>query len=113
MGLILTLRAAAEDMFFNPHNRDGFSVYFVRFEAANLYQHIPKQIAIYEIHNYPDPQSGGVTIRYVHTGRSTYLPVRPRIFETLPEARRIRPDVVRIADSCQSLSNQSVNVFIA
>ncbi|TDG50440.1 hypothetical protein AWZ03_003029 [Drosophila navojoa] len=52
-----------------------------------------RYIALNEIHNYPDPQSGGVTVRYLKTGRSTYLPVRPQILETLQEARRIRPAV--------------------
>ncbi|EDW16498.2 uncharacterized protein Dmoj_GI22200 [Drosophila mojavensis] len=75
MGLILTLRAAVDDRFSDKNDQDGFS------------------IAINEIHNYPDPQSGGVTVRYVKTGRSTYLPVRPRILETLQEARRMRPAV--------------------
>ncbi|EDV52964.2 uncharacterized protein LOC6554850 [Drosophila erecta] len=45
-------------------------------------------------HNgYPDPFSGGVAERVAETGFNTLLPVRAKIFETLPEARSMSPSV--------------------
>ncbi|KAH8310985.1 hypothetical protein KR044_003768, partial [Drosophila immigrans] len=70
MGLSLTLKADPSDNFYKIHKRDGFA---------------PE--------NYPDPQSGSVTIRFVSAGRITQLPVHPRIIETVPEARHMSPRV--------------------
>ncbi|EDW67731.2 sodium channel protein Nach [Drosophila virilis] len=65
MGLVLTLKSPKDDNFYKMHHLEG----------------------------YPDPQSGGVAVRYVQTGRRTHLPVRPKIFETVPEARHMSPAV--------------------
>ncbi|KAH8381337.1 hypothetical protein KR093_002829, partial [Drosophila rubida] len=68
MGLTLTLKDDKKDHFYKKHSRDGFA-------------------------NYPDPQSGGVTIRFISAGHTTQLPVHPRIIETVPQARHMSPSV--------------------
>ncbi|XP_022223565.2 acid-sensing ion channel 5 [Drosophila obscura] len=70
MGLVLTLKTMPSDHFYpvNPHM--GFRP-----------------------HSYPDPFSGGVAERMAKTGVNTLLPVRAKIFETVPEARRMSKSV--------------------
>ncbi|XP_034489016.1 pickpocket protein 28 [Drosophila innubila] len=65
MGLALTLKSTPNDSFYKLHQRDG----------------------------YPDPQSGGVSVRFVNFGENTHLPVHPKIFETVAEARQMSPTV--------------------
>ncbi|KAH8382357.1 hypothetical protein KR009_002996 [Drosophila setifemur] len=64
MGLVLTLKTPTDDNFYKINGHSGF---------------LP--------HSYPDPFSGGVAERVAETGYNTLLPVRAKIFETLPEAR--------------------------
>ncbi|XP_062123383.1 sodium channel protein Nach [Drosophila sulfurigaster albostrigata] len=76
MGLTLTLKSDRNDNYYKMHKLvEGFA------------------IIIYEPENYPDPQSGGVSLRFVSSGRITQLPVIPRIIETVPEARHMSPQV--------------------
>ncbi|XP_052855741.1 sodium channel protein Nach [Drosophila gunungcola] len=69
MGLVLTLKADPRDNFYKINGHNGFS------------------------HSFPDPYSGGVAERVVETGFNTLLPVRAKIFETLPEARSMSQSV--------------------
>ncbi|EDW99207.2 uncharacterized protein Dyak_GE10931 [Drosophila yakuba] len=65
MGLVLTLKTDPNDNFYKINGHNG----------------------------YPDPFSGGVAERVAETGFNTLLPVRAKIFETLPEARSMSPSV--------------------
>ncbi|XP_036675289.3 pickpocket protein 19 [Drosophila suzukii] len=65
MGLVLTLKSDPRDNFYKINGHNG----------------------------YPDPYSGGVAERVAETGFNTLLPVRAKIFETLPEARSMSPSV--------------------
>ncbi|XP_017039338.1 pickpocket protein 28 [Drosophila ficusphila] len=69
MGLVLTLKTDPSDNFYKINSHNGFP------------------------HSYPDPFSGGVAERVAETGFNTLLPVRAKIFETLPEARSMSPSV--------------------
>ncbi|XP_030370388.1 uncharacterized protein LOC115621009 [Scaptodrosophila lebanonensis] len=69
LGLVLTLKSAPSDNFFKLYSPDGF------------------------LHNYPDYFSGGVADRFAPLGHTTLLPIRPKIFETVPEARCMNPEV--------------------
>ncbi|XP_070137546.1 pickpocket protein 28 isoform X1 [Drosophila bipectinata] len=75
MGLVLTLKTQSDDNFYKINGHNGFL------------------ISIYEPHAYPDPFSGGVAERIAEVGFNTLLPVRAKIFETLPEARRMSQSV--------------------
>ncbi|KAH8242563.1 hypothetical protein KR032_000079 [Drosophila birchii] len=75
MGLVLTLRTQPSDNFYKINGHNGFL------------------ISIYEPHSYPDPFSGGVAERVAEAGVNTLLPVRAKIFETLPEARSMSKSV--------------------
>ncbi|BFF92034.1 pickpocket protein 28 [Drosophila madeirensis] len=75
MGLVLTLKTMPSDSFYQVNPQMGF------------------RISIYEPHSYPDPFSGGVAERVAKTGVNTLLPVRAKIFETVPEARRMSKSV--------------------
>ncbi|XP_065357886.1 sodium channel protein Nach [Calliphora vicina] len=73
LGLILLLSSPQKDSFYKMFTLDGFIV---------------------DIHSptlYPDHSSGGVEERFVQTGIDTYLAVTPRIFQTVSEARFLRP----------------------
>ncbi|XP_016998382.2 pickpocket protein 28 [Drosophila takahashii] len=65
MGLVLTLKTDPSDNFYKINGHNG----------------------------YPDPYSGGVAERVAETGFNTLLPVRAKIFETLPEARSMSQSV--------------------
>ncbi|KAH8294958.1 hypothetical protein KR018_004738, partial [Drosophila ironensis] len=70
MGLVLTLKTDSDDNFYKINGHNGF---------------LP--------HSYPDPYSGGVAERVAEVGFNTLLPVRAKIFETLPEARSMSQSV--------------------
>ncbi|KAH8367360.1 hypothetical protein KR200_012025 [Drosophila serrata] len=70
MGLVLTLKTQPSDNFYKINGHNGF---------------LP--------HSYPDPFSGGVAERVAEAGVNTLLPVRAKIFETLPEARSMSQSV--------------------
>ncbi|EDW83246.2 uncharacterized protein Dwil_GK22758 [Drosophila willistoni] len=65
MGLVVTLKTDPSDNFYKLHPSNSF----------------------------PDPYSGGVAERFAQTGLNTLLPVRAKIFETVPEARSMSPTV--------------------
>ncbi|EDW38797.1 GL13740 [Drosophila persimilis] len=75
MGLVLTLKSLPGDIFYKENPKKGF------------------RISIYEPHSYPDPFSGGVAERMAKTGVNTLLPIKAKIFETVPEARRMSMSV--------------------